>query len=215
MTYRISGVFKNMSRAAAGLALLTLPMVGLAGPITGGVELGKPIIGGKMIVGKDGDVTATFAGKDAAYSGSLFVYSPTGKSMVFSSSAAVGTTVNIGTFAAGTELVFGYTVHDTGHTFLTGPKSANADGAEHAKAVTTYDSALDQYMTMVGMEDLWGGGDMDYNDFQFLLSNVIDPLDTLAVPGALASVPEPGPIALLGIGALMFGWMGRRARKTR
>lgn len=213
MTYGMKSIFQILRRAAAAAALLALPVAGMAGPI-GDVTLGQPIIGGKMIVAKDGDVTATFAGSDAAYTGSLFVYSSTGRTEIFSSGAALGTSINIGSYAAGTELTFGYYVNDTGKTYLTGPASANGDGKEHARAVTTYDSALDQYMTMVGMEDLWGGGDLDYNDFQFMLSNIIDPIDALAAVDTLAAVPEPAPLALLGIGAMVFGLMGRRRRKS-
>lgn len=206
-------IHQVLRRAAAGLALLALPLAGIAGPIVGEVPLGTPITGGRMYVAETGNVTATFKGGDAAYTSSLFVYSPSERrgQTIFSSSTAVGTTVNIGSFAAGTELVFGYYVDDTKKTYLTGPASANADGVAHAQATTTYDNTLEQYMTMVGMEDLWGGGDMDYNDFQFLLSNVIDPVDALSVD--VLAVPEPAPLALLGAGAVVFGFMGRRARK--
>lgn len=211
-------ISSGLRKAAAGFALLILPLAGLAGPIIGDVPLGQTVTGGRMYVAKDGNVTATFSGGDAAYTSSLFVYSPSERrgQTIFSSNTAVGTQISIGSFAAGTELVFGYFVHDTGKTYLSGPAAANSDGVAHARATTTYDGALDQYMTAVGMEDLWGGGDADYNDFQFLLSNVVDPMDVLAVEAVAAgAVPEPGPLALLGIGALVFGFMGRRTIKRR
>lgn len=212
MTVAGKSIFLGLRKATAGLAFLMLPLAAVAGPI-GDVQLNTPITGGRMFVADDGNVTATFHGGDAAYTSSLFVYSPSERrgQTIFSSTTAVGTQVNIGSFAAGTELVFGYYVHNTGNTFLTGPASANADGVAHARATTTYDGALDQYMTMVGMEDLWGGGDADYNDFQFLLSNVVDPLDAMVSAEPLA-VPEPGVLGLFGIGVLMFGMMGVRAR---
>lgn len=202
-----------LRRAAVGLSLLAMPLVVFAGPITDNVPLNTPILGGRMFVASDGDVTVTAMGGDAAYTGSLFVYSVnSGRRTIFDSSAAVGSQINIGSYAAGTELVFGYAVNNTGKTYLTGPASANGDGKAHAQAVTTLDASLNQYMTSVGIEDLWGGGDADYNDFQFMLSNVVDPGDVLA---AQAAVPEPGPLALLGIGGLVFGFMGHRARKRR
>ncbi len=209
-----NAISSALRKAALGLCVLAMPLAAIAGPIIGDVPLGKAVTGGRMFVGSDGNVTATFMGGDAAYTSSLFVYSPSSHSgEVFNSNSAVGTQVNIGSFAAGTELVFGYFVNNTGKTYLSGPAAANGDGVAHARATTTYDGALDQYMTMVGMEDLWGGGDADYNDFQFLLSNVVDPVNGLAAVSA--SVPEPAPLALLGIAGLVFGFMGRRARKTR
>ena len=55
----------------------------------------------------------------------------------------------------------------------------------------------------MGFEDLYGGGDLDYNDFKLVLTNVVDPI----------AAPEPATLALFGIGLVGLGF-ARRKRKT-
>ncbi len=61
-------------------------------------------------------------------------------------------------------------------------------------------------MTTVGFEDLLGGGDLDFNDFEFQLTNVIDP------PPAQA--PAPTVLALLGLGLAGIGYRHRKQIKA-
>jgi hypothetical protein len=56
----------------------------------------------------------------------------------------------------------------------------------------------------VGFEDLFGGGDKDYNDAQFVFTNVADPPP--------APTPEPSSLLLLGSG--MAGLLGIVRRKV-
>jgi len=94
-------------------------------------------------------------------------------------------TVNLGTFAAGTELVFGI-VSPQG-TFLMGDGSRNADGLAHGWVgwYPTVDGFSESWV--VGFEDLLTGGDRDYNDAIFRVNQT-------------AAVPEPGSLALLAAG---------------
>jgi hypothetical protein len=55
-------------------------------------------------------------------------------------------------------------------------------------------------MTTVGFEDLLGGGDQDYNDFMFRLTNVLDPI----------AVPEPPVLFLLACGLIGLVLQRRR-----
>lgn len=203
---------KTLLRFAATVLSL-LPFATGAGPILEDALLGQPILGGKLFVAESGNVQATFQGTDAAYTSDLYLAVPSagGGTKVFDSGSAVGSTMDLGFFEAGTELVFMLSVRDTGRTYLSGAASRNADGVAHARAVTVFDSALDQYVTSLGFEDLYGGGDRDYNDFNFMLSNVIDPIEGEEdVRVAQASpVPEPGVLALLG-GALLVLPVARR-----
>jgi len=75
--------------------------------------------------------------------------------------------VYVGTFDAG-ELVFMLTTPEwvqeipphPGHpTYLTGPASRNPDGFQHAHIVR-----IDDQTAQIRWEDLWGGGDQDFND---------------------------------------------------
>ena len=82
---------------------------------------------------------------------------------------------------------------DTTLNFFTGSPARNLDGLAHARAITTI-ALGNSYLTTVGFEDLRGGGDLDYNDFMFSLTNVIDP------PPLDAEIPLPSVLMLMGAG---------------
>jgi hypothetical protein len=67
------------------------------------------------------------------------------------------TNVDIGTFGPG-ELVF-YIKNDPGDTWYTGPGTRNADGLQHAHL-----SVVSPTVVRISWEDLYGGGDKDFND---------------------------------------------------
>lgn len=73
--------------------------------------------------------------------------------------AAPGTTFDLGAFGPGTELVFGIEVTTTGDHWKSGPAARNADGVVHV--APTYEGNCSW---LVGFEDLYGGGDLDFND---------------------------------------------------
>ncbi len=169
---------------------LTLAMVPAAKAV--------PILGANIYVEETGNVTATYLGHTAGYTNELYLYLPTnGLGVIFNNhTTPVGTTFDLGTFTAGTELVFAIYVLNTGDTFYSGDASRNADGLAHAVVDTEY--ATDA--AYVGFEDLLGGGDMDYDDVMFSFTNVG------------VKVPEPAPLVLLMTG--LFG-LGMRRFKSR
>jgi len=158
------------------------------------------ILGGNLIVQNDGEVTITFAGSSAGYTSTLYL----GETALFSTNSLTGSTLSLGTFTAGTELDFRLEVQNTGMVFFTGIGANNIDGVAHAIVENIAEGS-----TMVGFEDLYGGGDRDYNDLVFEFSNTTTEDNT--VQGELISNPEPATIVLFGTGLLGLGaWRLRK-----
>lgn len=156
------------------------------------------ILGGKLFAAETGHVTATFLGSDAGYT-DILIFDPSGQNRTLFNGHAtpVGTTIDLGTFAAGTELKFQLHVTNTGENFYTGPASANSDNVFHASARLNANK-----QAILGFEDIRGGGDRDYNDLEFRVTNVSN----------TPAVPEPSTWGML-IGGL--GFMGFIARRRK
>ncbi len=152
-------------------------------------------LGGQIFVKESGTVAVTFAGSSASYTSTLFLQ---GYGELFSSNVASGTTIELGGFQAGQVLTFSIFVQNTGQTYYTGSGDLNADGVAHASVENT------GVGTSVGFEDLYGGGDQDYNDVMFSFSNT-------NTETKLVQNPEPGTILLFGSGLLGLGaWRLRK-----
>lgn len=85
-----------------------------------------------------------------------------GQTRVLATNTEVGRTVDLGTFAPGTELLFYIHVRDTGLNFFMGPASRNQDGLAHSRL-----ECLGNGITTARFEDFLGGGDLDYDDAVF------------------------------------------------
>ncbi|MDX1915365.1 MAG: DUF4114 domain-containing protein [Methylophilus sp.] len=147
-----------------------------------------------------GEVVLTFLSKSAAYATDLFL-TGSATSILNNQTAVAGTQYSLGSFEKGQLISFDMLVNDTGFTFHSGSAANNVDQFIH---VTFEDSAR---QVVVGFEDLYGGGDQDYNDLVFSLTNV-------SVGNLVSSVPEPGNYAMLLAGLGLFGLAMRRKEQN-
>ncbi len=150
---------------------------------------GGPQIGGQLYA-TGGDILVEVLPATAGYTSELWLFSPA-PARYIALNHDVGTIVNLGSFPAGTELIFRIYVREEESSFYTGPGSRNPDGLPHA-AVESEGPGL----AIVGFEDLYGGGDLDYDDNVFRFTGGIAPLGcisditTSAAPDSCGAVVE-------------------------
>ena len=172
-----------------------------------------------------GNVIGYFAGGDAGFTEVVGLSINGAAPLTFglnNQTSAIGQTFDFGAVTAGDSLVFVVQIlsGDAGtpagtlwFSLNTVPPlpGDNSDGLQHAySAAYTATDAPDlgggiPAGTYVAFEDLTGGGDFDYNDVQFVFTNVAE---------VVGGVPEPGTLALLGVGLLTLG-LARRRNKMR
>jgi hypothetical protein len=177
--------FRNHLLSALGAAAL----LGAASS----AQADADILGAELFA-TGGDITIRFEGSNAGYDSLISVNGP--PEIFPNHSTAVGTEVNLGNFSAGTLLDVALHVLTTGQVFHSGPGSLNIDSLAHAVV-----SQLNG-RTYVSFEDKVGGGDKDYNDHQFSLTNV-----------TVTAVPEPSTVAMMLAGMGVVGFLGARRRK--
>ena len=159
----------------------------------------------QTLIATGGNVIVTFVSNEAGFTSELFLDGLLGEEfgVLFNNvSTDVGTSIDLGSFAAGTELIFTLLVKQTGDVFYTGAGDRNPDGIGHAAV----ESGAEQ--VLVGFEDLFGGGDFDYDDLVFAFTNVVftdapgtgTGTDTTGATGGLppvsagsGGVPDGGP----------------------
>jgi hypothetical protein len=106
-------------------------------------------------------VIITFLVYDATYKYKLYLNNT--NTLLFNNTE-VGKVINLGKFAVGTELVFKLNVTTTGYSYYTGSASRNPDKIVHALVSKTSPTVW-----QFGFEDMYNGGDKDYNDCIFKL----------------------------------------------
>jgi hypothetical protein len=180
---------KHIATVALSLVFLASARTVQAVPILGGQLF---YTGGTVTVESlpvTSGLTSELGLYDATFNRLLFIMNdePSGTVVTFDPSA-------LGV-AVGAELIFGIRILPAGGSeFFMGPASRNPDNIMHAIVDDLGTGTL-----IVGFEDLFNGGDLDFDDNRFSFTG-----------GVVA--PEPATLALLGLGAVALA-RRRRARK--
>jgi hypothetical protein len=146
-------------------------------------------IGGQLFA-TGGTVDIVVKPGTAGFTSQLFLLHPDGTRTNIALNTEVGKHVTVGPFPAGEELVFGITMLDSGQTFLMGPPSRNSDGIAHAEVTETGVRTF-----VVGFEDVFGGGDRDYDDNVFQFTGNLAPSQPPPADDQAPATPTPTPNA--------------------
>jgi len=165
-----------------------------------------------------GNITAYFAGASANNTSDLGMLVNSVSTGLFglqnNPDPALGTSFVLGFVTAGDVLTFQLRTLNPaqGSAFsdpaLNGPFDGG-NGIQHVYSTAYTAPGVIPTGTYVGFEDLPGGGDRDYNDLQFVFTNVAVN-DPDPVPGPIAGAGLPG---LLLVSGGLLGWW-RRRKKT-
>lgn len=187
-----------------------------------------------LVISGDSEVRAYFIGEGAGYRNSLGIYTGDSTdgvsgdaSLIFpdastnsyysyynsdyrSSRAPVapGDFVDLGTYSDGSQLNLFLIANGAGggtNTYYT-DMELNSDGIDHFVILATPDNPY----LLIGVEDLYGGGDEDYNDVVLALEVGVATTRALMAK----AVPLPAPIAAL-LGPIVFGAMVAAKRRRR
>jgi hypothetical protein len=171
--------------------LVWLSVLGLVAVLSSSPVQAYPVLG-QDIYYHGGSLRFEILAADSAYTSQIYLHTNTGN-IFLGSNKITGVIINIGDpsvigLNAEEEFVLGIHVTNTGKDFFMGGGYDNPDGIVHA--VVNYG---DNQTAIIGFEDLFGGGDLDYNDALIKVTGKL----------GLAQVPEPSTMLLLGSG--LFG----------
>lgn len=165
-------------------------------------DVGQVSPANSFVADADGAITAYFYDTSAAYTSRIGLWIngvSTGLYGLSNKTSAYGESFFLGNANAGDELVFELQVLSTNSSWYS-VASFNSDGKNHTYSTDFGGDGLIPGGIYVSFEDVPGLGDHDYNDHQFVFTNIRN-----------ASVPEPLSLILFGLGAAALGFARRRA----
>ncbi len=165
------------------IVALLASLVSLTSPAGAQEQLDPVAVLGGQLYSTGAAVEMEVLSVTAGFTSTLFLFEPEEKRLA--TNRDTGLKVIIGPYAAGEELLFGIQV-SSGFEYRMGPAARNPDGIMHAKVDFGPDGCA-----IVGFEDLFGGGDEDYDDNRFRFCGGIapQPQDPPAVPDPTPFVP--------------------------
>jgi hypothetical protein len=169
----------------------------------------QAVRGGKLFAtGGTVDVVVQQGGI-TSYTSRLFLLRPDGTRDNIALNTDVGKHVTLGPFPAGRELVFGIALLNGGPTFFMGPASRNPDGITHAVVTDTGVGTF-----LVGFEDMFDGGDRDYDDNIFQFTGNLAPSVPPPADGQTPTSPTETPNAKSNVRPLKIREARRRLPKV-
>lgn len=157
-----------------------------------------------------GTIDAYFYGSTASYENTISmlvngqVTSESAAGLLNNQASSIGQVVNLGSVMAGDMLTFRLNVLSTGDVFYS-DSTLNIDGINHVYA-TAFSGDIGAHIpagTYLAFEDLNGGGDKNYNDENFVFTNLT------------AAVPEPKSYAMVLAGLGLMGTVAHRRKKKQ
>jgi hypothetical protein len=181
----------SSTRLLAAAAVVLRTMLGCAG--SAAAQAPAPPMGlGDQLFATGGEINVEVVQNGVAgYTSELRLFNADGSSIAIATNREVGKKVTLPPRPNGEELVFGIFVRDTGRTYKTGPGDRNPDGIAHAVVKTTGERQFD-----VGFEDLFDGGDRDYDDNVFRFTGGLAPNRAPVAEDAAVTVAQDGTLAV-------------------
>lgn len=168
-------------------------------------DIGTPAPANEFTASADGSITGYFYATSAGYQSRIGLWADgaqVGGYGLLNSSSTYGDSYVFGDVMAGASLVFELQVLTTGGSWYS-LMSNNSDMKNHTYSTSFSGDTMIPEGTYIGFEDLPNLGDIDYNDHQFVFSNVTTNVTT--------KVPEPFSLVLFGLGIAALGFARNRA----